>query len=314
MKSQSVPAVESCRSSIDGTCRFRPIQGSGFRLAVEVTRRCNLRCRHCFVPREDSQPAAGNLIEILKQAARAGCRKVILTGGEPLLRRDLEAIIAACTECGMLVDLNSNLLTLSAARARRLREAGLGEASVSLHGGPTAHDWLCGLDGCFETTIRGIEMLLKEGIPVDVHGALWDASLSQVQSLASLCEDVGVESLTFFLILPPNRAHNAEGTFALSLPQAREHIAAARRKVAIPIRTIGLGSPDFSACVMGEGIFGIDVSLRLTPCLLAGGRQEPLSMQGRTFTAAAEQIRAQRAVGLWAPACTPKAVDAGKGS
>jgi MoaA/NifB/PqqE/SkfB family radical SAM enzyme len=307
MESRAVQAVQSCRSSIDGTCRFRPIQGGGFRLAIEVTRRCNLRCKHCFVPDEDSQPSAAGLIEVLQQAAQAGCRKVILTGGEPLLRRDLEDIIAACAGAGMLVDLNSNLLGLSAARARRLREAGLGEASVSLHGGPAAHDWLCGLEGCFARVVRGIEMLLGEGIAVDVHSALWDDSMTQLSSLVALCQEMGVASLTCFVILPAKRGAAPQEAFPLSRPLARQRIAAARREAAIPIRTIGLDSPDFSACVMGQGIFGVDAHMRLTPCLLAAGPQAPLSLAGVPFAAAAQQLGAQCAAGLWAPACVPQA-------
>ena len=178
--------VESCRSTDDRTCRFRPILGSGFRLAVEVTRRCNLPCRHCFVPRENQEPGLEVLISLLQEAGLSGCRKVLLTGGEPLLRPDLEAIISACARNGMLVDLNSNLLTLDWERARCLQEAGLGEVSVSLHGDRASHDWLCGRPGGYDRTVQAIEILLNLGLPVDVHGALWNGSLPGLPSLVRL--------------------------------------------------------------------------------------------------------------------------------
>jgi len=297
--------VASCRSTDDRTCRFRPILGSGFRLAVEVTRRCNLPCLHCFVPRENLEPSLEMLIPLLQQARLSGCRKVLLTGGEPLLRSDLEAIISACAWNGMLVDLNSNLLTLDWERARHLQEAGLGEVSVSLHGDRTSHDWLCGRPGCYDRTVQAIETLLNLGLPVDVHGALWNGSLPGLPSLVRLCEKLGVASLTLFQIIPLKHASTAAGGYPLSKVGTWEQLACLRAQAGIPIRTIGLCAADLEECVMGSGLLGIDASLHLLPCLLVDNPQGGIPLQAGGFASALEQLATQLARRTWAPACVP---------
>jgi MoaA/NifB/PqqE/SkfB family radical SAM enzyme len=305
----SLQRAESCRAEAHRTCRFRPIQGGGFRLAVEVTRRCNSKCLHCFVPHQTDEPGTDELIRVLKEATGAGCRKIILTGGEPLLRPDLESIAAACASRGALVDMNSNLLGLDEERARRLQEAGVREVSASLHGDRSSHDWLSGRAGNYAEAVRGIGMLRGLGVPVDVHSAIWDASLPSLPGLARLCTDLGVASLTLFRILPtPHRCCPREA-LALTPQRALADIEACRAETAIPIRTVGVVPPQLGECQMGESILGVDATLGLSLCLLAqspnGGA--PLSRIG--FVAAWEQLRQERPT--WVPACVP-AMDAGE--
>jgi MoaA/NifB/PqqE/SkfB family radical SAM enzyme len=159
--------------------------------------------------------------------------KVILTGGEPLLRPDLETIVRACADLDTLVDLNSNLTLLTPERAQRLKDAGIGEVSVSVHGDRAAHDWLSDQAGCYDRTVKGIEMLLALGIPVDVHSALWDGMLAQVLPLADLCQQLGIGSLTFFRILPSAHAPLAPDAFTLT-PSAALERSAARAKPPFP--------------------------------------------------------------------------------
>jgi MoaA/NifB/PqqE/SkfB family radical SAM enzyme len=272
---------------------------------LEVTRRCNLPCRHCFVPRENQEPGLDVLIPLLLQASLNGCRKVLLTGGEPLLRPDLEAIISACAGTDMLVDLNSNLITLDEQRARRLQEAGLGEVSVSLHGDRTSHDWLCGRTGCYDRTLQAIKILLGLGIPVDVHGALWEGSLPALPELVHLCENLGVASLTLFQIIPVEHGHSAADEYSLSRVEAWEQITDLRAQVNLPIRTIGLCPPDPAECVMGTSLFGIDASLHLSPCLLADNPQGGIPIQEEGFAAAMKKLETRLAQHAWSPACMP---------
>jgi MoaA/NifB/PqqE/SkfB family radical SAM enzyme len=296
--------TESVSSVIDRTCRFRRIKGDGFRLVMEITHRCNLRCKHCFVPKEKVEPSQQQIVQAVQEAVRARCRKVILTGGEPLLRSDLESIISACAQFEVLVDLNSNLTLLTQERARRLSEAGIGEVSASVHGDRATHDWLSGQAGCYDQAIKGIEMMLEAGIPVDVHSALWDGSLEQMISLVGLCEQLGIGSLTFFQIIPSEYAAHPPAAFTLNQHNALEKIAEVRAMASIPIRTIGLCAPDFSECDMGNGIVGINADFQMVTCLLAEGPSLPLRIG--EFESLREQLKAQAAAGQWHPVCVPQ--------
>ena len=111
--------VKSNRIPDHRSCRFRRINQRGVRLALEVTRCCSFRCAHCFVPRDNQTPSLASLAPILERLNEICCKKVILTGGEPLLRSDLEDIVRVCAEQGILVDLNSTLYVADAARGER---------------------------------------------------------------------------------------------------------------------------------------------------------------------------------------------------
>jgi cyclic pyranopterin phosphate synthase len=113
-------------------------------LRVSVTDRCNLRCPYCmprevfgagfeFLPRDEllSFEEIARLVDVF---ARAGVRKVRLTGGEPLLRRDLDRLVEMLAAVAGIeeIALTTNGLLLTPDRARRLAEAGLTRATVSL--------------------------------------------------------------------------------------------------------------------------------------------------------------------------------------
>ena len=196
----------SVRRSVDGTCRFRPIAGGGFRAALEITRRCNLACPHCFVPNEHPEPELAEWVAIIRRLPEAGCRKAILTGGEPLVRRDLEELIRAVVESGAGVDLNSNLFGLDAARADALTAAGLGEASVTFYGDRAFHDAFVGRHGAYESTLTACHLLRDRGVEVDVHGPLWRENLRCARHVLDIAESLGAGSLTVFKVLVPAKA------------------------------------------------------------------------------------------------------------
>src|SRR5579871_2110084 len=110
-------------------------------LRISVTDRCNFRCTYCMpreaFGREHAFLARAELLSyeeiarLARLAVELGVRKIRLTGGEPLLRRDLERLICLLGQLGVEVTLTTNA-SLLAARARTLREAGLARITVSL--------------------------------------------------------------------------------------------------------------------------------------------------------------------------------------
>lgn len=113
-------------------------------LRISVTDRCNFRCRYCmpreafgpdfaFLPHEDLLTFE-EISRIASVFAKAGVKKLRITGGEPLLRRDLEQLIAMLGETTGIEDiaLTTNGSLLTAKRARELKEAGLHRVTVSL--------------------------------------------------------------------------------------------------------------------------------------------------------------------------------------
>jgi MoaA/NifB/PqqE/SkfB family radical SAM enzyme len=296
--------VASLRSNVDRWCRFRRITGDGIRVAVEVTRRCNLRCPHCFVTRDRQTPPLEALLPVLEGLSDVHCKKVIVTGGEPLVRRDLERIVEVCAAQGMLVDLNSNLVALSAARARRLVRVGITEVSASLYGNQVVHDRFVDRPGAFERTLEGIRTLRALGVPVDIHCALGKHNIAGLDEIMTLCEELDCASLTFFTLIPTRRAEDPTG---IAWHPGKETLSMLReisRHHAIPVRSIGLVDGDRDECVMGESIIGLSADMKLRPCLLARScGASGIDLVQVDPVTALSRLREAVSQGLWTAGC-----------
>jgi len=134
-----------------------------------VTPHCPCRCWHCsFAHRAKSELGLSELREAIDQVQELGSSVIGLTGGEPLLRDDLEQILAAVGARSMSL-LFTTGHRLSRERVRALKDAGLGIPVVSLdHHRPEVHDERRGLRGVHAGAIKAIEMFREEGFYVAV--------------------------------------------------------------------------------------------------------------------------------------------------
>lgn len=306
------PPTGSVRDASDRACRFRPVTGGGFRAALEVTRRCNIACRHCFVPAERADPPLEQLRAIIAALAAAGCRKLLLTGGEPLLRDDLEEIIATAAGAGVGVDLNSNLVGLGSARAGALARAGLREVSTSFYGGRDFHDSFVRRRGGYDDAVRACGLLRERGVEVDLHGPLWAENLTFAAHTYDLAVAIGAGSLTFFNVVAPagglfggTRFGAKAEDFPPAEPAALARILGAlRARGGLPVRTVGFRGGVSEECEQGCSIVGLTSDLSLSPCLLSR-RREPGRRQTTDKSLAADlaALRREVAQGLWLPVC-----------
>jgi radical SAM protein with 4Fe4S-binding SPASM domain len=144
-----------------------PLDGS-----LELTFRCNLRCAHCYVSqaRSDRLLAARELTthevrRITDEVVDRGCLWMLLTGGEPLLRRDLAEIYLYMKRRGLLVTLFTNGTALTPRVADLLAEWPPLVVEISIYGScPDVYERMTGVPGSFRQCIRGIELLLDRKV------------------------------------------------------------------------------------------------------------------------------------------------------
>ncbi|MBC7251797.1 MAG: radical SAM protein [Anaerolineae bacterium] len=150
---------------------------------------CNLRCRHCAVEFHKSQPdlTTDEVCAEIDRHRMLSAGRLVLTGGEPTLRKDLPTIIAHAWTVGFRsIHLQTNATALShRPLVARLTRAGLTSALVSLLG-PTAdiHDAITRRRGSFEKTIRGLANLIGAGIKVATNTVISRANLNHLATLA----------------------------------------------------------------------------------------------------------------------------------
>ena len=135
----------------------------------EVTHRCNLPCKHCYLPDhlDHGELTLPEIEALFDQLVAAGTLFLTLTGGEVLARRDFLDIVDAAAGRGFAVKVLSNATLVTDEVARRFAAAGVVEVSVSVYGDRAeVHDGITDLPGSFARTMAGIERLRREGIYV----------------------------------------------------------------------------------------------------------------------------------------------------
>jgi MoaA/NifB/PqqE/SkfB family radical SAM enzyme len=154
-------------------------------LYFEVTRECNLRCRHCFnssAIRLPNELTSTERLEVVRNAAEAGVQEVRLSGGEPLLLNDLPDLVSAIRDAPMKSSIGTNGSLITIEIATELKKNGLNESIVSIDGAESTHDSIRG-HGSYRATIRGIEQLLAVNIPVRVNIVAMKSNVSEIPTL-----------------------------------------------------------------------------------------------------------------------------------
>lgn len=180
-------------------------------IAWEVTRSCNLACKHCRAEAHP-EPYAGELSTAEARALLAtfpelGSPIVIFTGGEPMLRPDIYELIAYAKELGLTCAFAPNGTLLTPDTAARLKQAGVDRCSISLDG-PDAdsHDAFRRVPGAFADSLRGISYLRVAGVPFQINTTVTRDNLHSFRDIFQLCENLGASAWHIFLLVPMGRA------------------------------------------------------------------------------------------------------------
>jgi MoaA/NifB/PqqE/SkfB family radical SAM enzyme len=168
--------------------------GGSATLVLHLLGRCNLRCLHCYM---DGSPTRRELLPVdLVLEAIAECQvldfgNLYLTGGEPLLYRELDRVIEAAAQIkGLEVTLCTNAMLVKARHVALLRDARV-RVNVSIDGDEAFHDHFRNLHGAFRETERGVRRLVEAGIPVTIVTTISQGNLPQLSSLAEWAAQVG---------------------------------------------------------------------------------------------------------------------------
>jgi len=187
-------------------------KASELTLGIEVTRRCNLRCPHCFTASGadiSGDPSTEQLLQLLTELAQTGVRSLAFTGGEPLLRQDVPQLVRHAHQAGVLdLGLVTNGYHATAARVQQLRDAGLRTVQVSIDGVDAidhAAVRACG-PGDFYRALRAVRLFVDAGLNVYVATIVCPRNVQRVGEMALFCEALGVRGLRYCTFVPTGRA------------------------------------------------------------------------------------------------------------
>ena len=171
-----------------------PISGS-----LELTFRCNLRCQHCYVSHGHTgipgqqELSTSEIQRIIDEVVDAGCLWFLITGGEPLVRRDFLDIYAYAKRKGLILTLFTNGTLITPRIADYLAEWPPFKVEITLYGATQeTYERVTGIKGSYARCMRGIELLLERGLNLNLKTMLMTLNQHEIEDMRAFADSLDV--------------------------------------------------------------------------------------------------------------------------
>ena len=167
-------------------------------LLAELTFACPVQCSYCSNPLELSASRKNELsteewISVMRQARKLGAVQLGFSGGEPLVRKDLEELIIEAKSLGFYINLITSSIGLTAEKITTLKEAGLGHIQISFQGSNRESNKLLGGTDSFDHKVAMTKEVIKQDLPLGLNFVLHRQNLHQVEEFLTMAQSVGAE-------------------------------------------------------------------------------------------------------------------------
>jgi MoaA/NifB/PqqE/SkfB family radical SAM enzyme len=174
-----------------------------------VTRRCNLKCVHCYAHAKDrhfdNELSTAQGKELINDLAEFGSPVMLFSGGEPLVRKDLPQLAAYAVEKGMRAVISTNGTLITAAMARTLKQIGLSYVGISLDGMQEINDRFRGVKGAFKSALKGIKNSQDAGIKVGLRFTVNRFNVDEIPKIFQLLEEMDIPRVCFYHLVYAGR-------------------------------------------------------------------------------------------------------------
>lgn len=174
-----------------------------------VTRRCNLRCVHCYAHAKDipfdNELSTHEGKTLIDDLAQFGVPVLLLSGGEPLVRKDLPELADYAVKKGMRAVISTNGTLITRKMAGNLKEIGLSYVGVSLDGMEEVNDRFRGVQGAFKSALDGIKNCKAAGIKVGLRFTINKSNAKEIPKIFDLIEDMDIPRVCFYHLVYAGR-------------------------------------------------------------------------------------------------------------
>ncbi|HMK36236.1 MAG TPA: 12,18-didecarboxysiroheme deacetylase [Desulfomonilaceae bacterium] len=174
-----------------------------------VTRRCNLRCVHCYSQSEDRNYSGELSFEegkaLIDDLAEFGSPVVLFSGGEPLIRKDILDLIKYATEKGRRAVVSTNGTLITGPTAEKLKQIGLSYVGISLDGLETVHDSFRGISGSFSRAMQAIRNCTEAGLKVGLRFTINKRNFQDIPGIFDLVEKKNIPRICFYHLVYAGR-------------------------------------------------------------------------------------------------------------
>lgn len=262
-----------------------------FLISWNLTRRCNLRCPHCYLDADLLEGGRGDLTtdQALMVVDQLGAlcpgAMLILTGGEPLLREDIWQIAESASRQRLSVVLGSNGTLLKADLVPRLVTAGFQGVGVSLDSiYPENHDRFRGLSGSWQMTMDAVDAMGRQGLEFQIQCTVTRSNYEEILPMIALAAAKGAKAVhVFFLVctgrgqrmtdITPGQYENVLQSLAQAEQEYAGKVMVRARCAPHFLRLVANTNPDSavlrgatSGCIAGRGYVRITPEGDITAC------------------------------------------------
>ena len=174
-----------------------------------VTRRCNLKCVHCYAHAKntsfDNELTTEQGKQLIDDLANFGSPVMLFSGGEPLVRKDLPQLAAYAVEKGMRAVISTNGTLITPEMARNLKKIGLSYVGISLDGMEEINDRFRGVNGAFRSALEGIKNSQEAGIKVGLRFTVNKFNVDEIPKIFQLLEDMDIPRVCFYHLVYAGR-------------------------------------------------------------------------------------------------------------
>jgi radical SAM protein with 4Fe4S-binding SPASM domain len=193
--------------------RFNNTLSAPILVFAEVTWRCDASCLHCSVA-ADQQSIQNEMTteewkQLLDQLAELNVFYITFTGGEPLLREDLDELISYCRKRGIRPEMVTNGSHLTEERIESLSKAGLQAIQVDLDSVDAAtHDRFRGVPGLYNTVVKAIPILAESSIDLQVSSVVTRLNVNQIADIMEFANELGALRYSFMHLIDTGAAQS----------------------------------------------------------------------------------------------------------
>jgi len=183
------------------------VPGAPFQVVWNITRKCNLKCEHCYENAGSKARDELNSQEVLKGIdilAEAGVTSLAFSGGEPTIHPHILEFIKHAKDQGIFVATATNGYTLSKQKiVDRYVDSGLEFVQISLDGlNPTTHDSFRGVSGAWDKAVQAITNCVETDLFVEVATTVTEHNFSEIPSMIDFVRNLGVQWFMLYNFIP----------------------------------------------------------------------------------------------------------------
>lgn len=164
---------------------------------LQVTRKCNFNCMHCGFSagkKRKKEFSTSELIDLVNQLYELNCEKIQITGGEPLLRKDVFTMASYGNSLGIEMHLLSNGYLINEGTAKKIKESGIKGVGISIDGLEKSHNTFRRKKDSFKKATKALELLKKQGLYTSVLTTVNKLSLNELDELYGVLSKTGTDS------------------------------------------------------------------------------------------------------------------------